>query len=152
MLQIRKDEKSSPVKITLSGVIDETTNFEQALGKLPPAIQLNCREVSRINSVGIKLWREFFDRYRKGGGKAKFQELSPALVTTINYIADFIQRQEIETLCAPYHCQKCDTITLAVLKADEAKAKIQTASSQKCSKCGGTAELDEVADEYFSFL
>lgn len=152
MLLVTKDEKSSPTKYILSGVIDESTDFATLFGATEPFIQIYCRDVSRINSNGIMNWRQYFRKLRQAGGKLRFFEIAPILVTAINCIADFIEMQEIGSVCAPYQCNKCKKYSLKTLTPVEAKRLMATISIAVCEHCTGEAELDEDPAEYFTFL
>ena len=151
MLIIGKDESSTPPKLTMSGVIDETVDFSKLSDARKSDLHILCREVNRINSVGIKIWRDFFRNYREQGGSVRFHELSPALVATMNYISDFVEIKELVSLCAPYICPKCKTSALKVLTVAEAKSCLPTPPSMACPKCSALMELDEIPEEYFSF-
>lgn len=137
---------------TLAGVIDETVNFASSFPGSESSMTLNCKEVSRINSVGIKLWREHFQKVRQAGGALKFKELSPPLVSTLNYLSDFIEKKEIESICAPFLCSKCNAITLQTLTLDQAKKYLSSQPKVACNQCKTDAEFDEIPEEYFAFL
>lgn len=152
MLIIVKDEKASPPKFTLSGVIDETTDFRSQPGELGAAADFYCKDVGRINSVGIKIWREFFEAQRKKNVKIKFFDISPALVTTLNYISDFMHKDEIQTFCAPFHCTSCKYTTFKIYAPATIEELSKTLENVVCEKCSGPTEFDELPEEYFSFL
>ena len=151
MFVIKRDPNASTPKVSFSGVIDETSEF-QSLNALGSTLQIQCREVIRINSIGIKLWRDFFREFRSRGGKVQFLELPPPLVMTVNYISDFIEPGEILSVCLPYHCARCNALTLEAVTLAEAKDVVGTRSKVQCSKCGSDAAIDEQPDEYLAFL
>lgn len=152
MLFAQRVENSSPPKIILSGVIDETTEFTRLLGGYGNSLAIYCKDIIRINSVGIKLWREFFSGFRKSGGKVSFFELSPSLVATLNYVSDFVNKSEVGSICAPFHCRGCNSVTLKIYSAAEAKELLKAVPIVNCEKCKSEAELDEIPEEYLAFL
>src|SRR5262245_27297654 len=99
--------KTSPSTYNFTGVIDESTDFDKLLSTTDMKLDIYCKDVTRINSVGIKHWREFFQKFRQRGGALRFFEISPALVLTVNYLSDFISVAEIKSFCAPFICQSC---------------------------------------------
>ena len=151
MLIIGKDNSSPQPKITMNGVIDETVDFSKLSEAGKSELHLICREVNRINSVGIKIWRDFFRNYREKGGSLRFHELSPALVATMNYISDFVEVKELVSVCAPYVCPTCKTAAIKVLTVAEAKGYLPKPPPMTCPKCSAEMELDEIPEEYFSF-
>lgn len=152
MFHINKDDKSVPPKLILSGIIDEAADLSPLLEGNPRALHLDCRNVSRINSIGVKLWREFFGRYRKGGGRAHFFNLSPALVSPLNYLSDFAQKDEIRSICVPFMCLSCEKTTIATYTTDELTKLNLNLTPPPCAACGAKTEMDEIPEEYFSFL
>ena len=154
MIVLTKNENSIPPSVILSGIVDESANFETSFGNVGKELDIYCKEVSRINSVGVKLWREFFGAVRAKGTKLRFFDLSPALVSSLNYISDFVAFKEIQSVTAPFLCNngKCNELSYKTLTIDEAKTMVKGECSISCAKCGGKAELDEISTEYFSFL
>lgn len=152
MLIVKRDNAANPVKIALSGVVDETTDFLSSIGKQSNSFDVYCREVTRINSVGIKLWREYFGKLRTSNTTLRFFELSPPLVATVNYISDFISNKEIHSVLAPFHCSNCNHTSLKLFTTDELKSSSADLPKIQCDKCKGPAEFDEIPDEFFSFL
>jgi hypothetical protein len=152
MLNINKDDKSIPQKIYLSGVIDESAFLSPLLEGKPSDLFLFLQNVSRINSVGVKIWREFFAQFRKAGGKLNFFEIAPALVSAANYLSDFILPEEVRSLCIPFFCENCGRSVTKVYEFYELKKLNFDVTPPTCGECGCKTEIDEVPEEYFSFL
>lgn len=137
----------------LKGVMDETVDLARLLGTGFKELEINAREVNRINSLGVKIWRNYFHKLRCDGVKVRFLELSPELVLQLNYLSDFIEKNEIVSLCAPYHCAGCGSQTLlTVLVASIPKGQTPQVSPIPCQNCQKPAEFDEIPEEYFNFL
>jgi hypothetical protein len=149
---VKKDTSASPVLYTLSGIIDETVNFAQAVGEELKSMDFHCRNVERINSVGIKIWREYFDGLERSGVVKRFAELPPVLVSVTNSLSRFIPRDEIISFCVPFLCQECEKISLKTFLMSESSHIVSKCDKIPCIFCGSVTELDEVAEEYFSFL
>ncbi len=152
MLSVKKDTQSRPVQYSLSGVIDETTDFARSLAISESTAHVYCRDINRINSVGIKLWREYLNSLRKKNVTLQFFELSPSMMATVNYLSDFIAKQEIASFCAPYLCEKCGNLDLKIVKIEDAKSFSAKVPNIACSKCKSPSVFDEIPEEYFSFL
>ncbi len=152
MLSVAKNVLARPIQYTLVGVIDETADLEKSLAISQPSAHLYCREVSRINSVGIKLWRDYIGTLRKQNVSLRFFELSPPLMATVNYLSDFINNDEIASFCAPFLCEKCGQLDLKIVKMEEAVSFAATLPVVLCSKCQNKTVFDGIQEEYFSFL
>jgi hypothetical protein len=152
MFNINTDDKSVPPKAILSGVIDENSNLAPLIEGRPSALYLYCRNVTRINSVGIKLWRAFFNSCRKDGRSLNFFELSPPLVSSCNYLNDFILMNEIHSLCVPFVCEACAKHTNLIFSIDELKKNLPSPLAPECANCGAATEMNEIPEEYFAFI
>lgn len=151
MFQAKKNPANTS-QVSLIGVMDETVNLGRLLTGLSGEAHLSCREISRINSLGIKEWRKFFDGVRKSGVKLHFSELSPVIVEQINFISDFISQSEVVSVCLPFLCAKCEQVQLIVRAVEELRSSDLQNPSADCPKCGTAMEFDELPGQYFAFL
>lgn len=138
--------------VRLSGVIDETTNFEQLIGQPPAELHVVTKEVSRINSVGVKSWIRYFTGLKSKGIKLKFQECSTAIVDQINLVLNFSAGAEIESIYVPFVCTHCHTELVGLFKTADLIRRNLKLPELKCTKCGSKVEFDDIPDEYFGFL
>ncbi len=61
MGELKIPVNSNTQEIKLEGVIDENYNFESVLGSFEgQVLVINCRDVKKINSTGVKSWINFF--------------------------------------------------------------------------------------------
>ena len=83
------EKRDDHLVLHLRGAITEKTDFDQLLGafmhgpvetsKAKLKVQVNCREVTGINSSGVKSWIRYFQNFLKHGGDLKFSEFSTLL-------------------------------------------------------------------------
>ena len=151
MLKIIRSERSTTTHLDLVGVVDEKTVF----GDFPSAtklVQVRCQGISRINSMGIKVWKESWTAVRSKGTRLEFSEISPSLVFSLGTIRDLIPLNEISSVCAPLLCGSCGKEAIVVLSRADLKEAYNNPPKIPCAKCGGTCEFDDDPKEYFSFL
>ena len=152
MLKVTKEDKNGIPMYRLAGSIEENVNFEQQLGSPTGEIWINCKEVPRINSVGVKGWIRYFQGLQAKGVKMKFVECSTAIVEQVNLISNFICGGTVESIYAPYSCPSCKTEQVGLFKCDDIKKYNFELPELNCIKCGKKAEFDDIPEEYFSFL
>lgn len=153
MLNAIKEAQGKALVIRLSGVVDETVNLDQLLGPVSqPEVHLYLREITRLNSMGVKLWIRYFHGLATQGKVIRVFEASPVVVGQLNLMLNFIPGAIYESVCAPYLCSNCKTQFQAVYRTEALKGVMHQMPPQKCPKCGGTAQFDDIEAEYFSFL
>ena len=152
MLNITKEQKGTTLFVRLIGSIEESVNFDQQIGSPSAELHVNCKEVPRINSVGVKAWIKYFQGAQAKGTKIKLLECSTAIVEQINLISNFTCGGTVESIYVPFSCTNCKSELVGLFKTEDLK-KIQfKLPSLKCSKCGGSAAFDDIPEEYFAFL
>lgn len=138
----------------LSGSINEDVRFSELI-ESPEAggsLGFDCRDVSRINSMGIKMWCVYFRELRQKGVNLRFHNCSPAIVEQCSYVAHFINIGELHSICLRFFCSKCILESLVVestLSLIESKFKLPTIT---CELCSSAMAFDESPEEYFSFI
>lgn len=152
MLQINISERGSVSKVTLSGIIDENSDLAPLLEIKTESIEIECSKVVRINSVGIERWRNIFSEIRGYGRKLVFTQVSPVLVDVQNFISSFIETAEELSVCVPYDCNSCNSNTIVIIETKDIAAKMSTLETTACVKCGKSAEMTEIPEEYFGFI
>lgn len=152
MINVTKEQKGSVLAVKLSGTIEETVNFDQLIGPPPAAMEVNCKEIYRINSVGVKGWIKYFQSCQAKGTQLKFVECSTAIVEQINLILNFVCGGEIESIYVPFSCTKCSSELLGLFKSVDLKKSNLQVPELKCTKCGGSAAFDDLPEEYLGFL
>jgi hypothetical protein len=152
VLNIVKEQKGNALVVRLSGSIEESVNFDQLIGPPPKELHVICKEVPRINSVGVKAWIKYFTTASAQGTKLSFSECSTAIVEQINLISNFTAGGPIESIYVPFSCTSCKTELVGLFKTVDIKKISLQLPELKCSKCGGKAVFDDIPEEYFGFL
>lgn len=152
MFNISKEQNGDVLTLMLAGSIEEGVDFDMLIGPTPKEVRVNTKSVPRINSVGIKSWIKYFQALQAKKIKFTFVDCSVAIVEQINLISNFTCGGTVESLYVPYLCQKCGAESAASYSVQSIKALNFEIPEAECPKCGGKAILDDVPDEYFSFL
>ena len=153
MFNITKEQKDGILIARISGSIDETVNLETAIGAAAtPEVHIYCKEIKRINSIGVKGWIKYFQALTQKGTTVKFIECSSAIVEQINLIANFLGGGTVESVLVPFSCNNCKSELVGLFKVADLKRIQLKIPDLKCSKCGGTAVFDDIPEEYFAFI
>lgn len=152
MLNATKNQVGNVNVVRLSGAIEESANFDSLIGPVTGELHVNCKEVPRINSVGVKGWIKYFQSLQAKGVKIKFIECSTAIVEQANLISNFTCGGSIESIYVPFACESCRTELIGLFKTEDLKKLNFELPALKCSKCGGKTVFDDIPEEYFGFL
>lgn len=152
MLRITLVEVGNVTQAVLEGIIDEASSFKQLLNIKSNSLQVNCRKVTRINSVGIELWNEGFSELRNRRVQLQFIEFSAVLVEANNFIAGFVAPEELKSLCVPYWCPDCKLMSMKLVTPEQVKTDLAKVEFSPCEKCKKPSEIDENPNEYFSAI
>jgi anti-anti-sigma regulatory factor/DNA-directed RNA polymerase subunit RPC12/RpoP len=152
VINVVKEQKGQALHVRLAGSIEESVNFDQLIGIPPAELVVNCKEVPRINSVGVKAWIKYFQGVQARGTKLKFVECSTAIVEQINLISNFSVGGAVESIYVPFSCTHCKSELVGLFKTEDLKRLNLQLPELKCSKCGGKAVFDDIPEEYFGFL
>lgn len=151
MLKVTRDERGSGLAVRFSGTIDETTDFAKLIGPVETELRVNCKEVVRINSAGVRSWIVYFQELADRHVKLRFQECSPPIVEQVNFMMNFCAGSAIESVCVPYLCDACKRQFVIVLSVDDLRVLGTRLPQVACPKCGGSALFDEMEEEYLAF-
>lgn len=152
MLNATKEKKGDALVVALTGTIEESVNFEEVIGEVSGELQVNCKGIPRINSVGVKSWIKYFQGLTDKGVKIKFHECSTAIVEQINLISNFSCGGEVESIYVPYSCTDCDKEFEVLYTTEQLKKLNFEVPEVDCPEGTGKAEFDDIPDEYFNFL
>lgn len=124
---------------------------------LPPGaiLRVHCSQVRYINSIGVKQWVLLFEGYRVEGARLTFHGCSPAIVSQLNLMGNFIRKDEIESLQLPFLCPNCQREQL--IERTVAELKPEPTGAMKlpeppCESCATPLAFDENPVEYLHFL
>lgn len=152
MINITKEQKGNALVVRLTGSIEESVNFDQLIGPPPAELWVGCKEIPRINSVGVKAWIKYFQGAQAKGTKLKFFECSTSIVEQINLISNFTCGGIVESIYVPFSCVSCKSELVGLFKCEDLKKLGMTLPELKCTKCGGKAVFDDIPEEYLGFL
>ena len=135
-------------KLVLTGVINEDVDF--SLFKVPEnlPIDIMCKEITRINSVGVKKWRTFFGGLRQKGVKLQFIDCPWILIEQCTYVDGVIEQAEISSFLLPYFCGQCNSEQVVLKQKMSSKNGIEAL----CPTCKVQMELEILPEEIPTFL
>jgi len=152
LVNVTKQVSGNTAIFKFDGSVDEQFKPDEQLGSPSPEMVIYCKGIKSINSVGVKGWIKYFKKAAKGGSKLVFRECSTPIVQQLSMIPDMAAGGEVESIYVPFACTKCHSELQALYStADLVKTGRQLAP-MKCSRCGGEAVFDDIAEEYFNFL
>ena len=152
MVNVIKEQKGGATVIRMVGSVEESVEFEQIVGPVTAEVVVNCKEIPRINSVGVKAWIKYFQGLQQKGTKLKFIECSTAIVEQINLISNFVSGGAVESIYVPFSCTKCKSEFIGLFKVEDIKKLNAQIPELKCGKCGSAAVFDDIPEEYFGFM
>lgn len=149
------EKKGQWEQLVYHGPINEDTevHLTPMIKALGPNVIINFRQVEFVNSCGVRAWINFMREAEKGR-KVIFEECTPEIVGQINMIPNFRGTAHIRSVYASYACGQCDSHKWVLFEEgrnlpESAGAEIP---AQKCEKCGSDLEMEELEDEFFSWL
>jgi len=152
MLTVTRQQTQAGLLIEMSGAIEENVHFEQLIGNFTGTLTVNCRGVTRINSVGVKTWIRYFESLKAQGKPFKFTEVSYPLIEQLNMIINFSCGGEVESILLPFSCISCQKEFVASCKTAELKQNGLKVPRVKCEKNECAAQFDDDPEEYLYFL
>jgi hypothetical protein len=149
-LNIEIKENGPSHLIILKGQIDEDSDFSELLKLKNSEIKFDLRQVTMINSCGIREWINYIDKIL-GKTKISYLQCPQVIIDQINMVKGFVPSgAAIESFFAPYFCEECDKEQSVLLNVAEMKGF--SAPKQKCAKCSNDMEFDAIEQQYFHFL
>lgn len=138
--------------VYLKGIIDENSNFESCFKDVHGLIEINCKEVTKINSAGVKSWINFFTFLSKKT-RVTFTEMSVVLVEQLNSLSNFSGGGTVESIAVPYICtnKSCRKEFQKFSKVLTLK-KTNEIVNTECPYCKSQGEFDDLPEEYLAFL
>jgi anti-anti-sigma regulatory factor len=140
------------VIVHISGPIDETADFSSLLALKVSEARVTCRDVTRINSIGVKNWINAFQKLVSKGMKISLIDCAPVIVEQLNIIINFSSGMTVESLMLPFMCEKCKKGSNSAFKADDLRKLNFQIPAIKCPTCAAPSAFDDIAEDYFTFL
>jgi anti-anti-sigma regulatory factor len=152
MITVSKSDKNGVLYVQLKGTIEEGIELEKAIGPVGNEVIIGTKEVSRLNSAGIVLWIQYFQKLQKQKIKVTLAECSPPIVEQMNLIRNFTCGAQVQSVYAPFACRQCKNQFVNLFGTEELKKVLSNLPQPPCPKCGAKMEFDDIPDEYFEFL
>ncbi len=152
MIKVAKELNGNALTLRMSGSIEETVNLEEMVGATPSEVRVDCKEITRINSVGVKGWIKYFQTLQAKSVQLTFFQCSTAIVEQVNLISNFTCGGTVESIYVPFACTNCKAELIALFKTSDLNPDAIQLPELKCTKCSGKAVFDDIEEEYFSFL
>ncbi len=152
MITVNKQPVPDGLLVEIAGAIEENVNLDQMIGPVNGVLVVNCKGVTRINSVGVKTWMKYFQGLKAAGKAFRFVECSQPIIEQLNMISNFSCGGEIESILLPYSCGKCHKEFVAACSTRELREGGLQAPIARCEKPDCGAQFDDDPEEYFYFL
>lgn len=143
-------------KIRIVGSITE--DAEVPLGNLRTKISskviFNFRQVSLVNSCGVRAWINFLRDIEKDR-EIVFEECTPEIISQVNMIPNFRGKSQIRSAYAAYVCPECDHQQKVLFEEGRnlPSSPEEKVADVKCESCGHSPmEMEELEEEYFGWL
>ncbi len=144
---------SDAALVSVSGMIDERfPGFGDLSGMKSVVIDLGG--VTFMSSFGVRQWLRSMAAVPSGVANLYLLNCPPVIVDQLNMILNFGGRSKLLSLSAPFMCSKCGAETremIDVLGEHDSLARGEM-QQRACKTCGGTLDLDEIAESYFACL
>jgi anti-anti-sigma regulatory factor len=150
-----KEVDGSTTFVQLSGVMDEDNELGQLAAKVPAeaSVVIDSSGVERINSCGVRDWVTCLAELNQKACKLFFLNCSPAIVTQVNLVNNFLGNGQVLNFYAPYFCASCEIDKLLLIDIDQAlKQEPFQAPICRCDQCDHTMDFDDIESSYFAFL
>lgn len=152
MITVNRTQSPEGILVHLVGTIEESVNLEQLIGPVDALLIVNCRGITRINSVGVKTWMKYFQGLRFQGHQFKFVDCSQPIVEQLNMISNFDCGGKVESILLPFYCSTCKQELIGTANTSDLKESGLEVPNVDCGKQNCAAKFDDDPDEYFSFL
>lgn len=150
-LTINKKILSDVLQVELIGAIDEDSDFKELLGLEQKDIIFDFKQISMINSCGIREWIKFLDQIPETSS-ITYTNCPQIIIEQINMVHGFFKKgAQIESLYAPYFCEGCNKEVKVHVESQQVKNR--KAPRIDCPHCGNeNIEFDAIEAQYFGFL
>jgi anti-anti-sigma regulatory factor/DNA-directed RNA polymerase subunit RPC12/RpoP len=150
-MEVQKSLVGTVLLARVSGVVDENTNFNDQIGSGFTEAVLDCKKITRMNSMGVKFWINYFSALTSNGVKVTLSNCAPPVVDQMSLVDTFHSNCHIESVMVPYECVSCKSEFLTTMTTTELKEKLDI-PEEKCVKCSQKAVFSDIEEEYFAFL
>ena len=154
--QIIRKQLSKEVELIMSGPLNETASFPAIELKDISLLEINCRDIDHVNSIGIRKWVLVMDNLatKNPDLEIHFTGITVPLVQQINTVVGFVPKDaQIDSFFVPFFCKTCEIGENALFRrGKEVKGTDVELPEITCPGCQKHMELDAHAKSYFKFL
>jgi hypothetical protein len=141
--------------VSIIGIIDENSDFSQLFKSKFQLLFLDLKQISRINSSGVRKWVLALDKLRDV--EIHYINCSFAIVDQLSMVPEFLTKKSfVESFDALYVCENCNvshTVTLVVgYDIQPGLTKYLDGPERFCPTCNEKMEFEHNPDSYLYFL
>ncbi len=155
MLKARSGKKDKQFVVQLVGAVDDQADIANEIGNLPDGpyeMHVNCAQITRINSIGVKGWIKYFAGLAEKRVPLFFYDCSPCIVQQMNLVFNFGCGGKVISMQLPFTCDEGDHSFIMTFTVADIRRMNYEIPDQKCPKGDGTASFDDLPKVYFKFL
>lgn len=136
--------------VNLIGIIDEDTDFSALLKLKDSQVIFNFKNITSINSCGIRTWVNFIKEFPEG--TVEYTECPPLIVRQMNMVPSFLGKAKVNDVFVPYVCDSCDHEQSRLMSVEDFKKGISVPETIQCENCKSEEmEIDGNVKQYFAF-
>ena len=136
--------------LLFKGLMNEFSKFDMLYDFDESELILNLKDVSRINSIGVREWLHALSAIAPQI-QVVFEACSPMVVYQMNMIPFFVQRISVKSVYAPYYCEEDDEQQLFLIDIEDYKQTEQLPSFQ-CPTHQISYLFDDDPESFFYFI
>lgn len=150
-MTINADASDGTCIVQLAGTLDLSLGDHTLVPSDQERVVFDFDGVRRITSFGILMWTRALEALQ--AEYIAMARCRPSIVQQLNVVSNFVGPCEVLSIYLPFACEPCDREfdVLWELADKHAHAVRRSVPDEKCPKCGGPAEFDDVPRSYFAF-
>lgn len=146
--------------LSLSGMIDEDSAFPEIQGAKFREVHIDLKEVSAINSIGIREWMDWL-RPLSESSSVHLWNCTKPLVFQFNMVEGFLPaKARVRSFFVPHFCEKCDQEANVLVNVERelsvqnerVEIHVNAAEAVSCRQKPCGLEMDISEAKYFQFL
>jgi anti-anti-sigma regulatory factor len=134
------------------GLTEQAALMDLLREPLKGRLVLDLGDLEWINSYGVREWIRLVNALGSRGFEIEYHRCSHAFVRHMNMVSQFRGPARVRSVLLPYFCATCRAEQQLLIGLSDAGAPPLVEPSQRCLRCGGEAEFDDLVEDYFAFL
>jgi len=147
--RVNKRDLPGKTVLAVSGTIDEHADLTQ-LGNPTGLVEVDMRDVKRINSYGVRAWIDVIQRV-PDSVTLLFTHCPPLVIDQMNMVDGLLGHGRLASFYAPMVCEACEAERQEFVDVTACAAAGGKLPEVSCSECGQRMVLDDLEDR-FTFL